>query len=263
MPEPQEFEIVVGEGRVRGTLQRPETAGEGGPAPVVLICADPPGSLGGPATLMDEMAAALAAGGPAVAHFRGREVGEPAPTAADLVDDASTVFRHLLLDDDLDGGRIGLLGWRLGAIFAACLAGRTDQINRICLWSPITSGDLLSRIAKGDAGAGLLDIDAAGEPFIDSLAKLMPAEDLAAHDRPTLLLHGAADRVIPPSCAAPFLEAADRAARRFEHELIARADHELTEPDIRAACLARVRRFFVKMEAPARAKAKATAPAPA
>ena len=257
MAEQQEFEISVGEGRVRGTLQRPETAGENGPAPIVLICSDPPGSMGGPATLMDEMAAALAAGGLAVAQFRGREGGESKPTATDLVDDASAVFRHLLLDDDLDGGRLGLLGWRLGSIIAACLAGRTDQINRICLWSPITSGDLLSRIAKAGAAASLLDAHAVGEPFIESLAKLTPAEDLAAHDRPTLLLHGAADRIIPPSCARPFLEAAERAGRRFEQELIALADHELTDPDIRAACLARVRRFFIKMEAPV----KATAPA--
>jgi len=257
MAEQQEFEISVGEGWVRGTLRRPETAGEGGPAPIVLICADPPGSVGGPSTLMDEMTAALIAGGLAVAHFRGREGGESKPTATDLVDDASAVFRHLLLDDDLDGGRVGLLGWRMGAIIAACLAGRTDQINRICLWSPITSGDLLSRIAKAGAAAPLLNADAAGEPFIDSLAKLTPAEDLAAHDRPTLLLHGAADRIIPPSCARPFLEAAERAGRRFGQELIALADHELADPDIRAACLARVRRFFIKMEAPARAAAPA------
>jgi pimeloyl-ACP methyl ester carboxylesterase len=257
MPEPERFEIVVGEGQVRGTLQRPETAGENGPAPIVLICADPPGSVGGPSMLMDEMTAALIDGGLAVAHFRGREGGESKPTAEDLVDDASAVFRRLLLDDDLDGGRIGLLGWRLGAIIAACLAGRTDQINRICLWSPITSGDLLSRIAKAGAAAALLDADAVGEPFIESLAKLTPAEDLAAHDRPTLLVHGAADRIIPPGCARPFLEAATRAGRRFEHEFIALADHELASPDIRAACLARVRRFFAKMEAPAKAMAPA------
>ena len=257
MHEPEEFEIVVGEGRVRSTLRRPETAGENGPAPIVLICADPPGSVGGPATLMDEMAATLAAGGLAVTHFRGREGGKSKPTAADLVDDASAVFRHLLLDDDLDGKRIGLLGGRLGAITAACLAGRTDQINRICLWSPITSGELLSRIAKGNAAAALLDADAVGEPFIASLAKLTPAADLAAHDQPTLLLHGAADRVIPPSCARPFLEAAESAGQRFEQELIALADHELTSADIRAACLARVRRFFIMMEAPAKAAAPA------
>jgi fermentation-respiration switch protein FrsA (DUF1100 family) len=114
---------------------------------------------------------------------------------------------------------------------------------------------LLSRIAKVNAAAPLLDADAAGEPFIESLARLSPAEDLAAHDRPTLLLHGAADRVIPPACARPFLEAAERADRRWQHELIARADHELADPDIRAACLARMRRFFVKMEAPAKAAA--------
>lgn len=257
MHEPEEFEISVGEERVRGTLRRPETAGENGPAPIVLICADPPGSIGGPSTLLDEMMSALVDGGLAIAHFRGREGGKPAPTAADPVDDASAVFRHLLLDDDLDGGRIGLLGWRLGAIFAACLAGRTDQINRICLWSPITSGDLLSRIAKAGVAAALLDADAAGEPFIASLAKVSPAEDLAVHDRPTLLLHGAADRVIPPSCARPFLKAAESAGRRFEQEMIALADHDLTSADIRAACLGRMRRFFIKMEAPARAAAPA------
>ena len=257
MPEPQEFEIVVGEGHVRGTLHRPNAAGENGPAPIVLICGEPPGSVGGPSTLLDEMMSALVDGGLAIAHFRGREGGEPAPTARDLVDDASAVFRHLLLDDDLDGKRMGLLGWRLGAMFAACLAGRTDQINRICLWSPISSGDLLSRIAKAGAAGPPLDAQAAGEPFIESLARLTPADNLAAHDRPTLLLHGAADKVIPPACARPFLEAAERAGRRFERELITRADHELADPDIRAACLARVRRFFVKMETPAKAAAPA------
>jgi dipeptidyl aminopeptidase/acylaminoacyl peptidase len=171
------------------------------------------------------------------------------------VDDASAVFRHLLLHDDLDRDRIGLLGWRLGSITAACLAGRTDQINRVGLWSPITSGDVLSRIAKGHAAEALLDVNTVGDPFVESLAKLTPAEDLAAYDRPTLLLHAAADRVVPPTCARPFLEAAERAGGHFLHELIARADHELADPDLRAACLARMQRFFAKMEVPAKAAA--------
>jgi pimeloyl-ACP methyl ester carboxylesterase len=256
MPDPEEFEVVVGEVRVQVTLQRPEAAGGTPPFPVVLICGDPPAAASSSSTLMNEMRKALVEGGFAVADFEARKDGGAPPTAADLVDDASAVFRHLLLHDDLDGDRIGLLGWRLGSVIAACLAGRTDRINRIGLWSPITSGDVLSRIAKGNA-ASLLDAHAAGEPFIESLARLTPAEDLAAHDHPTLLLHGAADRVIPPACARPFLEAADRAGRRWQHELIARADHELADPAIRAACLARMRRFFVKMEAPAKAPATA------
>jgi pimeloyl-ACP methyl ester carboxylesterase len=255
MPELEEFEVAVGERRVRATLRRPDAPGEDGPAPVVLICDDPPGSVGGSSTLLNEMTRALVTGGLAAVHFQGHEEEKSKPTAADLVDEASAVFRELLVRDDMDGRRLGLLGWRLGSIIAACLAGRTDQINRIGLWSPITSGEVLSRIAKGNATAPLLDPKAAGEPFIESLAKLTPAEDLAVYDRPTLLLYGAADRVIPPACARPFLEVAERAGRRFQHELIARADHALTDPDLRAACLARIRRFFAKMEAPAKAAA--------
>ncbi|MDY7109056.1 MAG: prolyl oligopeptidase family serine peptidase [Planctomycetota bacterium] len=257
MAEQETFQIAVGKGHVQGTLRRPKAAGEKRPRAVVLICGDPPGAAGGPLMLMDRLAAALVDAGLAVARFGAREGGESKPTAADLVDDASAVFRQLLLEDDLDANRIGLFGGRLGAITAACLAGRTDQINRVGLWSPITSGDVLSRIAKGNAAAGLLDASAVGEAYIESLAKLKPADDLAVHDRPTLLLHGAADRVIPPACARPFLEAADRVGRRLQHELIARADHELTDPDIRSACLARMRRFFTKMKAPAKAVAPA------
>ena len=77
-----------------------------------------------------------------------------------------------------------------------------------------------------------------------SLADLTPATSVAVHDRATLILQGAADRVIPPEAAGPYLDALEKEGHRVEHELVALADHAFSESELRSLCVTRIRRFF-------------------
>ena len=102
---------------------------------------------------------------------------------------------------------------------------------------------------KGPNGAAASAAESLGQELIASLAELTPVEDLAVHDRPTLILHGAVDRTVPPESALPYLHALRRADRDVSYELIAFGDHDFNLAEARTVCTARIAAFFRSMTA--------------
>lgn len=240
MPDPVTFQIPVGSGTVRGMLRGVE---EDRRRPAVLLASGLPGAPDAASGLLEALGAALEQAGIASARYEPR--GDD--RADGLVDDASAVLRWMLLRESVDPLRAGLFGFGTGAIVAACLAARTDQVNRLCLLAPTTSEEVLARLARPNGLSPLVDRERIGTTLIATLDQLEPARDVARRDRATLVVHGAADRVIPPDSARPYLDAIELAGRVVDHELIALADHELTAPEARAVGFARIVGFFAGM----------------
>ncbi len=252
MPQQEFVELEAGEQKPQLTLHFPgESAGDKS-LPAVLICPPLPGAARDLAPLMGELTSRLVDAGLAVAQLD-RPENETAPDTADaLIDEASAAFRWLLLREGLDADRIGVLGADLAAITAACLSARTDRINRLCLLSGMTNDLPVSRLARPDSGPPLLDPADLVESFLESFGTLSPAKDIATHDRPTLIIHAAADEITPPESVAPYIDSIETAGRTVDCDLIALADHEFTHDEVRPVCLARVTRFFLNMTAPKR-----------
>jgi pimeloyl-ACP methyl ester carboxylesterase len=166
--------------------------------------------------------------------------------AVESVDDAAAVFHGLAVREDLDLDHIGVLGHSLGAIVVACLARRTDQIDRVCLLAPVSADHVASRLAVESAADVATRLGGGSVPpgFFDGLETLTPAEDLAAYDRPTLIMHGAADRAVPPTSSTQYRDAILAAGHDVQHVLVAMGDRDFANETARAACLDRVSRFF-------------------
>lgn len=250
MAEQRSMNVEVAGRVVTGELHLPEAASREQRVPAILACGDALDPSAGRATLLEDLARDGPAAGLAVAlveHARPREAG-PA-SAEDAVDVLSAAFRQIALQSEVDVSRVGVLGHASGALLAACLAGRTDQVARLCLIAPPTTESLRSYLtrqrkqANGDEPAGAQ----APSALLESITALDPLEQIAIHDRPTLILHGAADQVTPPEAPQAYVEALEAARRPVEHFLIALADHVFTVRESRQACVDRVLGFFSTM----------------
>ncbi|MCH8822719.1 MAG: prolyl oligopeptidase family serine peptidase [Planctomycetes bacterium] len=253
MRKVKQFTLDVGDRKVRGTFSRPETNGDDDRCAAILMC----DGLATPSPFTDELfehlADALHRAGIATLTFGpcGQESNGQATErlAVESIDAASAVFRWLALQEKIDLRRIGVLGFSLGSIVAACLTKRTDQIARLCLLAPTTPDDVLAHISSNGDGesAPLLGVEQANEHYFADLKNLTPPQDAALHDRPTLILHGAADRAVPAEISYEYSRAIELADHHVQHTLIALADHFFTQQPGRGVCLNHITRFFESM----------------
>ncbi len=247
MARQQDFSVELEGTAVRGRLDLPEPRQEPRAFPTVLLCHGLPSLSPEAGRLHGQLTDALVGAGLAVASIAEGSTGSPGTRlAVESVDDAAAVFHGLAVREELDLNHIGVLGHSLGAIVAACLAKRTDQIDRICLLAPVTPDHVAARLAIESAAdvAARLGGDTVPPGFFDGLEALTPAQDLAAFDRPTLIVHGAADRAVPPTSSTQYRDAILAAGHEVQHVLVAMGDRDFSNETARAACLDRVSQFF-------------------
>ncbi len=250
MTQQETFTIEVAGAILRGTLDRPEPPGEE-PAGSVMLCSGVPAQSAETEALFSETAETLVAAGLVVATFSAGSSTRPgARLAVESVDDASAVFRWLALRDEIDMERIGVLGYSLGAMTAAGLAGRTDRIARLCLLAPVAIEEVVSRLdsEKEQEVAGRLGAAEVPVGYFDGLETVEAADSLLKHEGPMLILHGAADRVIDPDASGAFYRAIEQAGRRPDRLLVALADHAFSGP-ARTGCLDQLAHFFGALSA--------------
>ncbi len=249
MPRHEEFTVELEPTPVRGRLDLPDEQNGQGPLASVMLCPGLPAVGAETRELYAQLIDALVAAGLAVATItEGSTTSPGAKLAVEAVDDAAAVFHGLSIRDELDLNRISVLAHSIGGITASCLARRTDQIHRICLLAPITAHEVASRL-NGDTDDELatrLGGDHVPAGYFDGVDGLRPTEDLAATDRPTLIMHGAADRVAQPELSLAYRDAVASAGHQVEHVLVGRGDHLFANSAARSACMDKVTRFFAE-----------------
>ena len=248
--------IGVAEGCLRGMLHHPTGRDR---TPAVLVCRGVTLPGAEPSSLLDDTIDQLVESGVRVMTYAGREqpdVGgdvEPDVTGADLVDDASAALRWLLLREDVDLRRVGVLGCAVGAMVAAYLAGRSDQLAALGLVAPIVPQLAIRQFERQARAEAEEAEDAAPEPsrlpahLLRSLPDDDPIAAAARYDRPTLLLHGAADRIAPVPASVRYAERIADAGHAVDVLLLARADHGFSEPAARQVAVRRLVRLFGAM----------------
>ncbi len=245
MTTPQEFSVELDGSPVVGRLHVPERIGGDRLLPAVLLCTAWPRFDPEVEDLYGSIIDALVNGGLSVAVLvEGSAGSRGSRLAVESIDDAAAILHGLATREELDLDRIGIVGHSLGAVVAACLARRSDRIARVCLVSPPTAESVAARgdgVNELTARLGRMDLPPG---FFEGLDSLSPAEDLAAFDRPTLILHGAADRIVPPDESLVYRDAVRAAGHDLDYTLVARGDHFYTEPAARAACMEALTHFF-------------------
>lgn len=243
------FELEVDGGIVSGTLATPDAPGAS-VHPAVLICRGLHTFDNETAALFRDLGATLVDAGVAVVEFEPRSAKMiledfHAYTAPQNIDDAAAVLDWLRVCDRVDPLAIGVLGYDLGAVTAACLGRRSEQIAAIALLAPAGPG----AASTADDAEPLYGPDEMPAGYAASLQTLDPFQDAAFHDRPTLIVSAAADREMPAETALAYRSALELANRPVEHVQVALADHLFSTEDARAACLDRIERFFVGIAA--------------
>jgi len=140
---------------------------------------------------------------------------------------------------------VSLIGIGAGTIALAASARRLENVGSIVLVSPLAPAALnraLKRLAKDDDASP--PTWSRNATTIDAMRNAPACRDMAFHDRPTLLITGAGDRLTGPAHAAHYQDTIDRAGHHAESLLIATADHVFSEVDCRDTMADHVHRFI-------------------
>jgi uncharacterized protein len=130
------------------------------------------------------------------------------------LDDVGRVLQWLPGRPGVDRSRIGLLGFSLGGLLACCAARNFPAVRALALLAPTTPQNLrryAQQQSVGDKvviGSHTLSAD-----FFEDLSRLDPLSDLATIHRPALLVHGTADKAVPPRVGQQYQEVLRRAGR--------------------------------------------------
>lgn len=241
MSSPHEFVIEVDRGSVAGELHPPDSESTA----AVLICSGFPTLDADAVAHQMQLVTVLGDQDIGAVTFSPRADGR---LTHEGIDDAAAVFRWMTLRDDIDLHHIGVLGVGVGALVAGALAARTDQVSRLGLMFAVTLPDLAQSAAgkgvhKTIASLGGRDVH---RRFFDQLDELNPPEDIAKHNRPTLVLHDAGDNA---SSASVYVEALEAAGCAADYLLLGRGKgpNQGSADQSRAAANRYIARFFASM----------------
>lgn len=235
------------EGKLRGQVHRPKSSGSDLLLPGVLLCrgAALPGDHA--QSLLDDLIKGMCETGACVATY------EPRCTDLILEDfhsycveedwaDATAALNWLSSQPGVSAARLGVVGYSLGAAAAAYLA-HDKNTARVCLLAPAPAGRVEQALKRGN-GQSLFNADELPDCYLSSLAKMDFAPELVIACKPALIVHGAADRFIPPEVSREIALALENAQRESECLLIARGDHTFSHRPARQVCIEVLAEYF-------------------
>ena len=155
--------------------------------------------------------------------------------------DAQRMTRWMLAQPWVDRKRVGLLGFSLGGLVAACLTARIDIFSGLILLAPTTSQNLCRHADGLTEGESLVMGPHRLHPGIfDDAMQLDAVADVAKNPRPTLLIQGTGDKAVTPQVSQAFVDAMRAAGIDVEHDLIDGADHGFNHAEWRDRLVERV-----------------------
>lgn len=174
-------------------------------------------------------ARALAARGLGVLAVDSRGHGEsdaaPVTLGLDEARDVEAAVAWLAARPDVDPRRIGAVGFSVGSLPVAAVAGRDARIGAVALVAGFGSMEEMLRL-DAPGWRGEVALAAVAAEGIDAAA-VQPGRELCRlAPRPLLLVHGGEDRTAPPALG---LRLAARACGPVERVVVPGADH-LTLP---------------------------------
>lgn len=239
---------------VHGLLLRPATAPDG-PLPLVLLLHGGPTWLWSAAFAPAEsnhLALVLAAAGAAVLlpnprGSSGRGQAYALGVAGDVgggdLDDVLAGLDRLVADGVADPDRVAVMGLSYGGYLSAHAALSQDRFRAAVVMSGVS--DWLGFVSTSAIGAGYASLyhpagglhTAAGREALVARSPLYREAPVAT---PTLLVHGAEDRITPLAQAEQLVGRLARAGIPTELAVYPREGHELLEPEHRRDAARRV-----------------------
>ena len=137
-----------------------------------------------------------------------------------------------------DRSRIGVIGFSLGGLVAACADARMAGFAAMALIAPTTVKNLCryeTPPATGSRSEPLtVGTQVLHSRFFDDLRQLDPIADITRHSaRPTLLVQGTADSAVAPNISDEYVQAMRRVGTPLAVKMVPGADHSFTKPALR------------------------------
>jgi len=152
-------------------------------------------------------------------HGSGESAGNWEDTTfSGQIGDAALAFDYLRALPDLDGTRVGILGYSQGGLVGSHLAALRPQTSAVVLWAPVTNpmltyshllgADTVTRAIAGEASEGITaKLPQGGETtlkgaFYKELPLFVPAGAISKYRAPLRVIVGRRETVVTPQPAA-------------------------------------------------------------
>lgn len=165
----------------------------------------------------------------------------------DWLADSLAMTQWLERQESVDPQRLGLLGISLGGLVACCTVGRTAAYRALALLNPTTPQNLLRVLMLPDYQAG----DAlhygdltCGPRFATDILTLDPLSDCLKNPRPTLVIAGGRDTVVPYQVSWQFVAAMKVHGIPVTHVIEPEGNHSFTSTELQQKLFDHVAGFF-------------------
>ncbi len=127
------------------------------------------------------------------------------------VEDLKSVIGYVKQRDDIDPGRISLMGCSQGGLVCALTAAELNtQIERLILFCPALC--IPDHVRRGKALFARFDPDKVppvisrfpmrlGDVYVKDIIGMNVYEEIRGYEGPVLIVHGTKDRIVPVSCS--------------------------------------------------------------
>lgn len=248
------------------TLHYP-AAKRGESHPLLLICHGFTGSRIGVDRLFVQAARYFAEAGYLTIRFDyggcGESTGDYGAGGIDrMMEQTRSMLDYALSLECVDLSRVTLIGHSLGGAVAVQTAARDKRVKRLILWAPVAHplsditrviGTRVSKTISAEGTADYLGYQLT-DRFIRSMAESHPLQETKQFRGDVIILHGAADDIIPSEAAFMYQKAFWlRSDGQSDKEILLQADHYFTGAENRQE-LFRLTRDWLDRQDPRRAE---------
>lgn len=238
----QPLEVTRNNQTIRGQIYLPDSASIQRRCPAVLFLHGFTGQRMEPGFMYVYLARQLAHKGIAAVTFDFRNSGESDGHFSQMLptqelDDALIITDHLAHIPVIDRSRLGLLGFSLGGLIAACTIAKTNIFKTLVLIAPTTvenicryatpSGTPADAVLSDPISIGPLNLN---PDFFTNVKKLKPLTDCVQNPRPTLIIQGTGDQAVTPAVSQKYADSLNQAAVPLTEHIINDADHTFASP---------------------------------
>ncbi len=172
------------------------------------------------------------------------------------IDDAQDAVNFIRGQEKIDEHRLGLCGLSMGGTVAAMIAPSVDA-RAVVLWNAVAHLDDLRRLIQKSAHPlpgpkGDLEYDSRviSAQFLDQLDEINPLAALSKFHRPTLILQGANDAVVPLSHGDDLFKSSPASIK--EKVIVPGASHTFAPLSAEIEVIHRTVQWFAKYLAPSK-----------